>query len=114
VHEEISDWGFVYSRHKFAYEYVLQFVENKLVIDVGCGTGYGCKILAERAELVYGIDYDAEAITYSREHYNAPNIKYFRMDAACLDLDRQFDIAVSFQVIEHMEDPRRFIQELMR
>ena len=126
MHEEISDRGeriipasegeisFVYSRHKFAYENVQQFVEKKSVIDVGCGTGYGCKILAEKAELVYGIDYDAEAIAYSRVHYSAPNINYFRMDAASLELDRQFDIAVSFQVIEHLEDQAGFLHVLKR
>jgi len=84
------------------------------VVDVGCGTGYGCKLLAEKAEIVYGIDRDAEAISYCQKHYSAPNIKYFRMDAAPLGLDRQFDIVVTFQVIEHLVNPHGFIQELKR
>jgi len=102
----------VFSRHRFAYEYVQQFVENKTVVDVGCGTGYGCIILAEKAKMVYGIDYDKEVVTYCKQKYTAPNIKYIEMDANSLDLDRQFDIAVTFQVIEHMPNLNTFVEQL--
>jgi len=104
----------VFSRHKYAYEYVQQFVENRTVIDVGCGTGYRCRIFAEKSRMVYGIDYDKEAVTYCEKNYVAPNIKYIRMDANSLDLDRQFDIAVAFQVIEHMQNLDKFIEQLKR
>ncbi len=102
----------VFSRHKFAYEYVQEFVEHKSVIDVGCGTGYGCKILAEKAKSVHGIDNNKEAINYCHENYAAPNIEYLEKDANSLELDKQFDIAVTFQVIEHMLDLNKFIAQL--
>ncbi len=38
---EDGELSLVYSRHRFAYEYASTFVENKTVLDVGCGTGYG-------------------------------------------------------------------------
>lgn len=106
--------SFVFSRHKFAYLHVQQFVENKTVIDIGCGTGYGCKILAEKAKLVYGIDHNAEAIAYCHKYYGAPNVKYLQMDAASLKLDSQFDIGVTFQVIEHLRDVEDFVDQLKR
>jgi len=121
---EISDTGerilptqkdevsIVFSRHKFAYEYVQQFVENKTVIDVGCGTGYGCKIFAEKATIVYGIDHDKEAISYCKQKYPAPNITYIEMDINSTVLDRQFDIATAFQVIEHIQNLSKFIERL--
>lgn len=108
-HGEIS---VVFSRHKFAYDYVQQFVGNKTVIDIGCGTGYGCKIFAEKAQFIYGIDYHEEAITYCKKHYPAPNIKYIQMDANAIQFGRQFDLAVSFQVIEHMPNLAIFISQL--
>lgn len=104
----------VFSRHRFAYEYVQQFVENKTIIDVGCGTGYGCKILAEKADLVFGIDHDKEAVNYCKSNYAAPNIQYFEMDANSFEFGRQFDIAVSFQVIEHMHNLDKFVEQLKR
>ena len=102
----------VFSRHRFAYEYAQQFVVNKTVVDVGCGTGYGCKILAEKARLVYGIDYDEEAVAYCKSNYAGQNIRYIKMDANFLDIDRQFDVAVTFQVIEHMQDLAKFVKHL--
>jgi 2-polyprenyl-3-methyl-5-hydroxy-6-metoxy-1,4-benzoquinol methylase len=104
----------VFSRHKFAYEYLRKFVEQKTVIDVGCGTGYGCAILAEKARLVCGVDYDEEAIAYCSHHYAAPNVKYIQQDVASIKLDRQFDVAVSLQVIEHMADLAGFVEQLKR
>ncbi|MCG8607700.1 class I SAM-dependent methyltransferase [bacterium] len=104
----------VFSRHKFAYEYLKKFVEQKTVIDVGCGTGYGCKILAEKARLVYGLDYDQEAIAYCCQHYLLSNVEYILQDATSIKLDRQFDVAVSLQVIEHMTDLANFLKQLKR
>ncbi|MCX7726098.1 MAG: class I SAM-dependent methyltransferase [Chitinispirillaceae bacterium] len=123
--EEIKDTGeriippsegevsIVFSRHKFAYEYVSSFVLNKKVIDIGCGCGYGSKILSEKAELVYGIDYDKDAINYCNSHYRASNLRYFNVDInEEINFNLFFDIAISFQVIEHMQDVDRFIQKI--
>ncbi|MBI1803371.1 MAG: class I SAM-dependent methyltransferase [Ignavibacteriae bacterium] len=104
--------SFVFARHRFAYQYARQFVEGKSVIDLGCGTGYGCKMLAESAAFVQGIDHDARAIDFCRKNYPASNIRYAQMDAASLSLDRRFDVAVSFQVIEHLSAPGTFIDQI--
>lgn len=102
----------VFSRHKFVYQYVKQYVVGKDVLDIGCGTGYGCKILAEDANYVLGIDYSEKAIEYCKTHFDAPNIDFQRNDATELALEKKFDIAVSFQVIEHMRDVEDFIDRM--
>lgn len=107
--EEIS---FVFARHRFAYEYVCQYVADCVVAVIGCGTGYGCRMLSEQARCVYGIDHDFSALRYSRVNYGAPNIMYAQMSAAALGLAARFDVVVSFQVIEHMPDLRRFVEQL--
>ncbi|MDZ7262735.1 MAG: class I SAM-dependent methyltransferase, partial [candidate division KSB1 bacterium] len=105
--------SFVFSRHEFAYRYAQNFVHHKTVIDIGCGTGYGCKLLAEKAKFVIGIDYDAEAIHYCRTHYSSHNIQYIQLDASSLTMvDRQFDVAISFQVIEHLQEVNNFMTSL--
>lgn len=105
--------SFVFSRHRFAYEYIRQFVANKTVIDVGCGTGYGCKILAHTAQIVYGIDYSVEAIEYCKQHFSSSNIKYLCTNIDSFNLEMRFDVAVSFQVIEHIPDVKNFIDQLI-
>ena len=40
-----GETSFVFARHRFAYEQARTFVGGKSVLDIGCGTGYGCRIL---------------------------------------------------------------------
>jgi len=102
----------VFSRHPFTYQYVRQFVNGKDVLDIGCGTGYGSHILAEHARSVLGLDYDQDAIDYCRTHYRAQNIIFQHADAATLSIKNKFDVAVSFQVIEHMHHVEDFIDRI--
>ena len=108
---EQGEISYVFSRHKFAYAYARQYARAKRVLDVGCGTGYGCKILSEVAQSVVGIDYNAEAISFCREHFSGSNISFMQTDAAKLSFREEFDLAVSFQVIEHMPDLQLFLKK---
>ncbi len=126
THLELSDTGermiptnpgeisIVFSRHQFAYRYARQFADDEEVLDAGAGTGYGARLLGETAKNVLGIDYSPEAVAYSTTHYSAPNIKYTRANIEDLDFVSQFDVAVSFQVIEHLKDPSDFLSRLRR
>jgi SAM-dependent methyltransferase len=109
--EEVS---FVFARHRFAYQYAAGFVKDCMVVDIGCGTGYGCRMLAEHARFVCGIDYEYHALSYSQRNFGAPNVHYVQMNAIRLGLRRGFDVAVCFQVIEHLSDVDGFLSQLKR
>jgi SAM-dependent methyltransferase len=102
----------VFARHRFAYQYALEFVSGKDVVDIGCGTGYGCSLLAQKARRVVGIDYDAAAIAYCKTHYAAPNIEFMQEEATLPGSADQFDVAIVFQVIEHLPDPAGFLSRV--
>lgn len=104
----------VFARQKYTYELVKDFVRAKTVLDIGCGSGYGCKILAESALSVVGVDRDPRAIAYCREHSAAPNLTFLEGEAGRLTFDRKFDVCLSFQMIEHLTSPADFIQEMKR
>ena len=106
--------SYVFARHSFAYDQAVHFTQSKRVIDIGCGTGYGSNILAAGADAVLGIDYDSDAIEYCRTNFNAPNLSFVRMDAGSLSFNKEFDVAVSFQVIEHMPDLHNFLDGIIR
>ena len=106
--------SFVFSRHQFAYRYAQQFVGDKDVLDAGAGTGYGAKLLGEVAKSVLGIDYSSEAVAYSTTHYSATNVRYTQADIEDISFASQFDVAVSFQAIEHLKDPSDFLSRLRR
>ena len=104
----------VFARHKYTYEFVKDLVQAKTVLDIGCGAGYGCKILAGSAMNVVGVDRDPRAIAYSREHSAAPNLTFLEGETGRLMFDRKFDVCLSFQLIEHLTSPVDFIQEMKR
>jgi len=55
VHPDFEDANFI--NHRKAYQFISQWVADKVVLDMECGTGYGTAILAELAKHATGIDY---------------------------------------------------------
>jgi len=104
----------VFSRHLFTYKYASKYVLDKVVLDIGCGTGYGCHLLAHKAKHVTGLDYDASAIAYCKTNYLASNIEFTHADASSLPPTNMFDIVISFQVIEHIADIDNFMIQVKK
>lgn len=104
------------SEHRGRYLWAAALAAGRTVIDAGCGTGYGSEILAGAgAKSVVGVDISQEAIDYASATYSGPRRK-FRL-GSLHDLpfeEASFDLAVCFEVIEHVEDQRRAIAELRR
>jgi SAM-dependent methyltransferase len=99
------------------YEFAARYVENKRVLDCGAGEGYGPALLAEKAELVLGLDYSSEAVTYAQNKYAAstPNLRFLQGDASTLPFEEDsFDVLCCFQVLEHLEDGPGFLFEAHR
>ncbi len=85
------------------------------VLDAACGTGYGTFFLAQKARLVVGIDRSHEAISFCRQHYRKRNLQFQVMDVeATAFRASSFDTVVSFETIEHLEDPEKFLWETRR
>ena len=49
--------------HIKSYEQAAQLAKNRIVLDLGCNTGYGSNILHKTAGKVYGVDVSQKAIT---------------------------------------------------
>jgi len=112
---ENGELSVVYEHHKYAYEETLKYVADKFVLDVGCGTGYGVKICSETAEFVVGLDYNLSAIKYCNDNFATENNSFVTSNALLLSIrSDSFDIAITFQVIEHISDSINFINELKR
>lgn len=89
-------------RHVHRYLWALPRVEGKRVVDVGCGSGYGSLLLSWAAASVIGIDLDPTAIAHARQHFPAVD---YREAAAEDALGEDVDLAVCFEVLEHVADP---------
>ena len=82
---------------------------NANILDIGCGTG---ALLKE----IYGLNYKKlngrDIVCFT----NDPNINFEKIDcnAQFGTSDRKFDVILSSEVIEHIENPRNFIREIKK
>lgn len=103
------------NEHVCRYRFARLLVEDKVVLDVGSGVGYGSKILAEKASSVLAVDVSEEAVRYTGRKYAAKNIERVVGDGQELPLaDDSVDAVVSFELIEHLQGQRDHLLELDR
>jgi SAM-dependent methyltransferase len=102
------------NEHVARYRFAARFAEGAVVLDAGCGSGYGSAALGESARVV-GIDFSAEAVKHAACTFGGPGICF--LQAACETLpfaDGAFDLVVAFEVIEHLEKWRDLLDEARR
>ncbi len=106
---------------RLAYEHLpryflaTQFAKDKVVLDLGCGDGYGTKLLAEVARSVVGLDISREAIEHARATYQKPNLTFIETDCCNTQLLSQaFDLIVCFEVIQHVAEHEALLSEVLR
>lgn len=114
----------IYLFHIATYEFARSHVTDKIVLDFGCGTGYGAHRLADSASHITGIDVSPGAVAFARDRYmpqaeSAGNaLEYARIDPVEQSplpfQDNHFDTVLSFQVIEHVPSVANYLSEIRR
>ncbi|GEM_PF-1308371 len=108
-----------FKNHSKFYSFAAQFVKGKSVVDIGCGSGYGCQILKRAgAKSVYGTDASSSAIQFAKNHFG----KYAHFSIQSITDMRKysshtFDITISSEVLEHIKEysmEHQAIKELQR
>jgi SAM-dependent methyltransferase len=113
LHEGSELFGVDLVRHRAAYAHAIARARergSRRILDLGCGTGYGTAELAGALPCVFAIDRispDAEA-RHARAHF-------VRADAGGIPLrPASLDMVVSFQVIEHLDEPDVYLDSIAR
>ncbi len=102
--------------HVHRYLFALPMVPGRRVLDVACGEGYGCDILARSASEVIGMDASEAVVEHARDKYGQrANIRFEAGDAQDIPLpNRDVDVITSFETLEHVPEPDVLLDELRR
>lgn len=93
---------------------LLNLQPRELVLDVGCGTGWFTRRVAADAARAVGLDRDAGALTFAREH-SAKDIAYVLGDATALPFaDASFDAVLSVTALCFIEQWPLALREIVR
>jgi 2-polyprenyl-3-methyl-5-hydroxy-6-metoxy-1,4-benzoquinol methylase len=94
--------------------------KDKMVIDIGCGTGEIAAGIYDRgAEIVFGVDYAINAIKIAKKKYESKGVKFinkslddFSIDSLYSNDGKKADVVLSLGTIEHMDSPEFAIKKM--
>ncbi|MEQ9297239.1 MAG: methyltransferase domain-containing protein [Cyclobacteriaceae bacterium] len=111
--DQISSDNPIHQRLLKAYVAVLPYIKGS-VLELGCGEGRGVELLMEHADDFTGLDKIQEVIDKLSGKY--PNAIFRQAVFPPFDdiADNTYDTIVSFQVIEHIQNDKLYLQEIQR
>jgi 2-polyprenyl-3-methyl-5-hydroxy-6-metoxy-1,4-benzoquinol methylase len=104
---------YTFWEHIYRYRFAAAFVKNKRVLDIACGEGYGmAALMRSGAATVIGVDVSPEACDHAARRYG---VNTQQGDAQSIPInDASIDTIVSFETIEHVANPEKFLDECVR
>jgi SAM-dependent methyltransferase len=95
-------------QHVGRYLWAMDICRGRRVADLGCGDGYGTAMLAWVSPSVVGVDISAEAVEAARLKY--PGVGYVVGDLREPDSVPGAEVAVCFEVLEHVPNAERILE----
>jgi ubiquinone/menaquinone biosynthesis C-methylase UbiE len=109
----IFNFGAIDHLHRYAL--AMQLIEDKDILDIASGEGYGSFLLSKGSKSVIGVDISAEAVEHSTKKYKKSNLLFKTGAADSIPLpDGSIDVVVSFETIEHLDRHNEMIIEIKR
>src|SRR6266704_1151086 len=100
--------GMTFWEHVHRYAFACRFVAGKRVLDIACGEGYGSAALQKAgAAQVIAVDISDSACAHARAKYGV-DARPGAAERIPLP-DGSADVVVTFETIEHVPNPERFL-----
>jgi len=101
--------------HERRYWHVKQAIKGKRILDIACGSGFGIQILSSVSPEIVGVDYSFEAVNFAKQNFMRRADGGVRANASSIPFaDNSFDSVVSFETVEHLRKPVKFLKEIKR
>ena len=92
----------------------LKALKGLSILDVGCGGGLVCEPLARLCAIVTGVDADPIAIETAQKHAKASELEIDYQNKPAEDMQKQFDIVLALEIIEHVQNPAEFVETISK
>lgn len=83
-------------------------------LDIGCGVGYACSLMAEKGCQVFGIDISEAAVAEARKRIPDGSFSLAKSSGVLSYSRCFFDSLICLGVLEHMIDPENVLKESYR
>ena len=117
--QKIEYWSFpsLFDKHRPVFE---KFFKERLqrmtkynknietLLDIGCGYGFWMDYCEKRGIETQGFDISSEAVNYAKDQLG---LNVTHDDLIGFQKDRRYDVAILFDVLEHLEDPNKALQK---
>jgi 2-polyprenyl-3-methyl-5-hydroxy-6-metoxy-1,4-benzoquinol methylase len=113
-YKELSEnWQNYYQTDRWEYQEARTAIvmPHSRVLELGCGRGYFLRSLESLGHVGLGLELNADAALNKVTGFDIRN-QYAEEAAAAAP--ESFDVVCSFQVLEHVPDPRSFIEACIR
>ncbi len=106
----------LFLKHQYAYILASKYINKEIsVLEIGSGDGYGANLLSKTNASITALEIDEESVEIAKIRYNKPNIKFEIYDGYNINYpDHSFDVIISFQVIEHIDDVETYLKNIKK
>lgn len=113
--KNIENPGIQREAHKKFLELYPEFSKETKILDIGCGTGEFIYELKKRGAEVWGIDFSKDAVYLAKRHFGLKKIYVASLeDFLKKENLPKFDFVTFFEVIEHLDNPPDFIENIKK
>lgn len=93
-------------------------IKNKTIIDIGCGSGRLCYLLAkDGATKVVGVDYSQQMIEIAKDFVMKKGLQD-KIEFKCVDFlskfetEIKFDVSIALGVFDYLKNPKEFLLKM--